>query len=66
MAGHRVQYFAIAPMRGLNFRKGMTEAAKADILSLTAFLMRIGMIIGFFTAYPANVWLIRRGIKEAM
>lgn len=53
-------------MRGLNFRKGMTEAAKADILSLTAFLMRIGMIIGFFTAYPANVWLIRRGIKEAM
>ena len=30
------------------------------------FLMQIGMIIGFATAYPANVWLIRRGIKEAM
>ncbi|MHB1787390.1 MAG: DUF4396 domain-containing protein [Acidimicrobiales bacterium] len=30
------------------------------------FLMQIGMIIGFFTAWPANVWLIRRGIKEAM
>jgi hypothetical protein len=24
------------------------------------------MVIGFFTAWPVNVWLIRRGIKEAM
>ena len=30
------------------------------------FLMQVGMIIGFGTAYPINVWLIRRGIKEAM
>ena len=30
------------------------------------FLMQIGMIIGFATAWPANVWLIRHGIKEAM
>jgi hypothetical protein len=30
------------------------------------FLMQIGMIIGFFTAYPANWWLIRSGLKEAM
>ncbi|WP_218854220.1 DUF4396 domain-containing protein [Paractinoplanes atraurantiacus] len=30
------------------------------------FLMQIGMIAGFFTAYPVNAWLIRRGIKEAM
>jgi hypothetical protein len=30
------------------------------------FLMQIGMILGFLTAYPVNVWLIRRGIKEAM
>jgi hypothetical protein len=29
-------------------------------------LMQVGMIIGFVTAVPANVWLIRRGIKEAM
>lgn len=29
-------------------------------------LMQIGMTIGFLTSYPANVWLIRRGIKEAM
>lgn len=30
------------------------------------FLMQVGMILGFITAYPVNVWLIRRGIKEAM
>jgi hypothetical protein len=90
------QYRAIAPMRGLGFRDGIAAAAKADILSLTAFevglfawmavmafvfypdphlhpdspvywfLMQIGMIVGFGTAWPANVWLIRRGIKETM
>jgi Domain of unknown function (DUF4396) len=30
------------------------------------FLMQIGMTLGFLTAYPVNVWLIRRGVKEAM
>jgi Domain of unknown function (DUF4396) len=30
------------------------------------FLMQIGMAIGFMTSYPANAWLQRRGIKEAM
>jgi Domain of unknown function (DUF4396) len=30
------------------------------------FLMQVGMIIGFFTSYPANWWLIRKGWKEAM
>jgi hypothetical protein len=30
------------------------------------FLMQIGMILGFLTSYPANAWLITRGIKEAM
>lgn len=35
--GLAFQYFAIAPMRGLGFRKGIIAAAKADILSLTAF-----------------------------
>jgi hypothetical protein len=29
-------------------------------------LMQIGMALGFLTAYPVNVWLVRRGIKEAM
>jgi hypothetical protein len=90
------QYFAIAPMRGLSLRRGLIEAAKADVASLTAFEiglfgwmalmtfvffpaphlhpdspvywfgMQIGMIAGFFTAWPVNVWLIRAGIKESM
>jgi hypothetical protein len=30
------------------------------------FMMQFGMILGFFTAYPANAFLIRRGVKEAM
>lgn len=30
------------------------------------FMMQVGMIIGFFTSWPVNVWLIRRGIKERM
>jgi len=94
--GLAFQFFAIAPMRGLTFGSGIVAAAKADILSLTAFevglfgwmaltafvffpsphlmptspvfwfLMQIGMIVGYFTSWPANVWLIRRGIKEAM
>jgi hypothetical protein len=29
-------------------------------------LMQLGMIIGFLTSYPANVWLVRRGIKDPM
>ncbi|AEK44322.1 integral membrane protein [Amycolatopsis mediterranei S699] len=90
------QYLAIAPMRGLGFREGIVQAAKADVLSLTSFeiglfgwmalmsfvffpephlhpdhvtywfLMQIGMVIGFLTSYPVNVWLIRKGIKERM
>ena len=31
------QYFAIAPMRGLSLGKGLVQAAKADVLSLTSF-----------------------------
>ncbi len=30
------------------------------------FMMQIAMIFGFFTSYPANWWLIKAGIKEAM
>ncbi|GAB3683712.1 hypothetical protein GCM10028792_33430 [Salinisphaera aquimarina] len=30
------------------------------------FMMQIAMIIGFATAYPANWWLIKRGIKHGM
>jgi Domain of unknown function (DUF4396) len=95
--GIMFQYFAIAPMRGLGVRDGLRAAAKADVISLTAFevglfgwmavmtfvlfpaphhlmpdraafwlLMQIGMIIGFATSWPANVWLVKRGIKVPM
>jgi len=95
--GIAFQYLAIAPMRGLSLRAGLAEAAKADVVSLTAFevglfgwmalmffvffpaphhvqpdspvywfLMQLGMIAGFGTAWPVNTWLIRAGIKEAM
>lgn len=30
------------------------------------FMMQIAMIVGFITAYPANWWLINRGIKHGM
>lgn len=30
------------------------------------FSMQIGMCVGFVTSYPVNVWLIKRGIKEAV
>jgi hypothetical protein len=30
------------------------------------FFMQIAMIIGFFTSYPMNEWLIKRGVKEVM
>jgi len=30
------------------------------------FMMQIAMIVGWATAYPANLWLIRKGWKEKM
>jgi hypothetical protein len=30
------------------------------------FMMQVGMIVGFFTAWPVNRWLVRSGIKEKM
>ncbi len=29
-------------------------------------LMQIGLIIGYFSSWPANVWLVKRGIKVPM
>lgn len=49
------QYFAIAPMRGLSVRKGLVAAAKADILSLTAFEIGLfgWMALMSFVFFPA-------------
>jgi hypothetical protein len=30
------------------------------------FMMQIAMITGFFTAWPVNAWLLKKGIKEPM
>jgi len=30
------------------------------------FMMQAAMFVGFLTAYPANWWLIKKGVKEAM
>jgi hypothetical protein len=49
------QYFAIAPMRGLQVRKGLIEAAKADVASLTAFEVGLfgWMALITFVLFPA-------------
>jgi hypothetical protein len=31
-----------------------------------AFYRQVGMIIGYFTSWPANVWLVKRGVKVPM
>ena len=50
------QYFAIAPMRGLSLRKGLIEAAKADVASLTAFEIGLfgWMALMTFVFFPAR------------
>jgi hypothetical protein len=30
------------------------------------FMMQVGMILGFFASYPANWWLVKKGIKQGM
>ncbi len=30
------------------------------------FMMQIGMLAGFLTAYPVNRWLLKKGLKEPM
>ena len=35
-------------------------------MAVYGFIMQIAMILGFFTAPPANAWLIQKGWKEKM
>jgi hypothetical protein len=88
------QYVAIIQMQKMRLGQALTQAIKADTLSLVMFeiglfgwmgfvsfvltnkltpvcpffwfTMQIGMIMGFFTSYPANWWLVRKGIKHGM
>jgi hypothetical protein len=50
------QYFSIAPMSGEYGPKTVVRAAKADILSLTAF--EVGLF-GWMVAYQAGIWNYR-------
>ncbi|HWC81728.1 MAG TPA: DUF4396 domain-containing protein [Pseudonocardiaceae bacterium] len=54
LLGIGFQYFAIAPMRGLGVRKGLVEAAKADVLSLSAFEIGLfgWMALMYFVSFP--------------
>jgi hypothetical protein len=47
---------------------GLFPAPHQLMPSSAAFwlLMQAGMIIGYFTSWPANVWLVKRGIKVPM
>lgn len=40
------------------------ELPKAD--PVFWFMMQIAMVAGFFTSYPVNWWLIKKGVKEEM
>jgi len=55
LLGLGFQYFAIAPMRDLGVRDGIVAAAKADILSLTAFEVGLfgWMALQDFVFFPA-------------
>jgi hypothetical protein len=59
------------PMGVMNFVSPITALFPAPhhlMPSSAAYwlLMQTGMIIGYFTAWPANVWLLNRGIKVPM
>ena len=59
------QYAAIRGMeRTLPRGEAIRRAAKADILSLTAW--QVAMACGFLVALPVNILLIRAGIKKGM
>jgi hypothetical protein len=56
MLGIAFSIFAIAPMRGLSLRKGITEAAKAGVASLTVFGIGLSgwMALTFFVFFHTH------------
>ncbi|WP_299259979.1 DUF4396 domain-containing protein [uncultured Kushneria sp.] len=44
------------------FLDGRMDAATPEFW----FMMQIAMLVGFLTSYPANWWLVNKGIKHAM
>ena len=50
-------------------RRGLRGSAPHHLMpdSIAFWLMmQLGMIIGYFSSWPANVWLVKRGIKVPM
>lgn len=76
MARPNAKWGVAAGRRGTADEGGTVPATWLIVLSQVALgvavacvagiLMQIGMVLGFFTSWPVNAWLIRRGIKEAM
>lgn len=54
--GISFQYFAIAPMRGLNFKQGIIAAIKADTLSLTSWQIGMYAIVALCQLYLFPLW----------
>jgi hypothetical protein len=48
------------------YQKLLFDPGLAKTTSSYWMMMQVSMVIGFFTAWPMNAWLIRRSIKEAM
>jgi Domain of unknown function (DUF4396) len=66
----------LQPLATASLALAFLSAATAALLLLTLsrrehlwihwFQMQIGMVVGFFTSYPANWLLLRKGLKEPM
>lgn len=58
-------YGTVAVAHFLLFPRVFGVSLETDTMEFW-FVMQIAMIFGFATTYPANWWLLRAGIKEAM
>ncbi|WP_234425678.1 DUF4396 domain-containing protein [Streptomyces kebangsaanensis] len=52
---------ACGSTRGWSSRRGLPRTTAAYWT-----LMQVSMVLGFFTAWPVNAWLVRAGWKEKM
>lgn len=58
-------YGAMAAIQFLWFRRAYGTSAAASTPEFW-FAMQLAMLCGFGTSFPANAWLLRRGIKQEM
>jgi len=62
------QYATFVPMRHLGLRAGIPAIRPSPTPSLPVywFMMQIAMVGGFGVSFPANAWLLHRGITKRM